>query len=1259
MVKNQRVTLLLVLMISVFASFVSATTFNGGKIDRGTGSYYQWEDEMAIWGLQFDTYTDIELKSVKIYNGVSDNGSYIGDRVITVINSKGDTIASKTVNITADSVQRLELNIQIPAGSGYRLLSDRHLGYWRDNTGASYPYAIGTVASITSGTRFDGFLYTDGYHFFYDWEVEACPVITSFSYDKDEYKVVFNNSTIGATSYLWDFGDNSTSVDENPEHIYQQEGVYTVILKATNGDCSMQVEKKISVKEKEIQSLSDYDFIGDGYGILTDSSQSSVGVQKPYVPNLTDLVSLDVLYVSPSGIGDGFSEVSPTTIQEALKGGAKNTVIVALDGDYTINKLELKNINNVHIIAKNKHKAIIKLTEDGQNFQTANDNVEVHNLSFIGFKAEGNGERPYHGSNYFLFGPGNGIHYHVYNIYFSDMDWSNYIVTLYGGLHSHDWTIDKSLYHNSSGSYIWYMMGWHHTVMNTVMYDGTYLSLAIRGCYPPDEAYIYGGQNTLIADRTGGHFLAENDWTHLIINNTFGSNYDYSRENEAHMAVWYDTPGDEQGKAEDCYFPPKNIVIANNVFIDKGKTNKYPIKFAASRGINDPNIDNVASVNGVTIINNYTDKKVVVEPYESTDLSSVDLSTNVAEFTDFGFDDDNRDYSISRNSGLVNKGTTKIYVPNVDNQGKLRDSTPDVGAYEAISDSLLKLQVRKLVKMKIGQSRTVTLYDGTKTTIKLLDVIYTRDKIRKAIREAKIQLEVDGTERWIVAGTYHLPDTIGNVKIDCPFAKEYLQRASYPEYAWRLGNNDVILRVWPVDKPVNANDLVHYQVYQKWGISNSTVVLEPVEEDGDALHPNDNDDIYYHWGIDIVGVKNITPVLAAGDGVVISVGNNTNTNEKFFKDGIVSPRFERIFVKMDNGWVYRYSHLDDSRLNVTLGQRVKGGDPIAYLSDIWGGFSHCHFEIWSLDEDGEYVLEPAYPYVWESYMNIFKPKLIAVARPHKYIAVGDSVKLDGLKSVSFEGEIVKYEWTFQDGTTATGAEVYHKYNKPGYFSEQLKITDDKGNVAYETVQVMVVYENKPNQNYGFAMASYFPSFDNKTGEEITFKGRMFNTQTDGNWDYSEETWDFGDGTQVTSYSEPYADGNHIQPNYATMYHTYDNPGHYVVTYSKAYENETITSTIKLNVDVRQANGVKLLQNKEFDIYPIPTTGDLNIALSENYNTVSITVYSLVGAKIQTYRITNPNDIIKINLSHLQKGVYICNVIADNKEILKSKKIIIK
>ena len=47
----------------------------------------------------------------------------------------------------------------------------------------------------------------------------------------------FTNTSVGATTYAWDFGDGNTSTTTSPVHNYSTSGTYTVTLTATNGNC--------------------------------------------------------------------------------------------------------------------------------------------------------------------------------------------------------------------------------------------------------------------------------------------------------------------------------------------------------------------------------------------------------------------------------------------------------------------------------------------------------------------------------------------------------------------------------------------------------------------------------------------------------------------------------------------------------------------------------------------------------------------------------------------------------------------------------------------------------------------------------------------------------------------------------------------------------------------------------------------------------------------------------------------------------------
>jgi hypothetical protein len=52
------------------------------------------------------------------------------------------------------------------------LLSDLHVGLWRDKTGASFPYPVGADVSVTGWANAAGKGGTEYYYFFYDWDIE-------------------------------------------------------------------------------------------------------------------------------------------------------------------------------------------------------------------------------------------------------------------------------------------------------------------------------------------------------------------------------------------------------------------------------------------------------------------------------------------------------------------------------------------------------------------------------------------------------------------------------------------------------------------------------------------------------------------------------------------------------------------------------------------------------------------------------------------------------------------------------------------------------------------------------------------------------------------------------------------------------------------------------------------------------------------------------------------------------------------------------
>ena len=75
------------------------------------------------------------------------------------------------------------------------------------------------------------------------------------------------------------------------------------------------------------------------------------------------------------------------------------------------------------------------------------------------------------------------------------------------------------------------------------------------------------------------------------------------------------------------------------------------------------------------------------------------------------------------------------------------------------------------------------------------------------------------------------------------------------------------------------------------------------------------------------------------------------------------------------------------------------------------------------------------------------------------VTVGQEVTFDGSGSSDADGSISSYEWSFGDGTTATGQTVAHTYSAAGDYSASLTVTDDDGATTTDSVAITVESDN--------------------------------------------------------------------------------------------------------------------------------------------------------------------------------------------------------
>ncbi|PYV85680.1 MAG: hypothetical protein DMG05_22215 [Acidobacteria bacterium] len=437
----------------------------------------------------------------------------------------------------------------------------------------------------------------------------------------------------------------------------------------------------------------------------------------------------------------------------------------------------------------------------------------------------------------------------------------------------------------------------------------------------------------------------------------------------------------------------------------------------------------------------------------------------------------------------------------------------------------------RTVELNVGESQEVEVSNGKKVNIKVLHLEEIRDELSSAVRRAHVRVEVNGESVTLTSATYQLPVTIAGIQVDCPITKGYLRDSETDN--WGLAR-DVRLRLWPAGSPWIPLGTFVYPVRQRWFASATQMANEPVFVDGGDIPGSRK--IYYHYGLDIGGSEGNVEVVSATDGVTVSSGLQVQPGHK---DTPVDPRYDVVYVLDDQGWYYRYSHLKTIDAAIQPGQTVKMGQRIGVLGKEGGsgGWSHLHFDIHSRQPSGKWGIQEGYAFLWASYHHQYAPKLLAVARPHHLTWSGRKVLLDASLS---HGNGLRYQWTFTDGTTASGAQVERWYERPGSYSEILQVTDADGNVDYDFAIVQVIDQETPQQLPPTIHANYSPTFDIKPGDPVTFKVRTFRT-TDGN-----ETWDFGDGSPPVTVK---SDGN-VNPlapeGYAVTVHRYKKAGHFLV-----------------------------------------------------------------------------------------------------------------
>jgi len=167
---------------------------------------------------------------------VTTSGSYTV--TFTDVNGCSATSSATSVSVSNAPVPTVSASaLEVCSGDSIVLTASAADSYLWSNNATTQSIAVTTSGSYTvTVTNANA---CDGAGSSAPIAVNVIPTpVPSATYTINNGVVTFTNTTINGVTYTWDFGDQSTSVDASPVHTYAQNGTYTVVLTATNGNAT-------------------------------------------------------------------------------------------------------------------------------------------------------------------------------------------------------------------------------------------------------------------------------------------------------------------------------------------------------------------------------------------------------------------------------------------------------------------------------------------------------------------------------------------------------------------------------------------------------------------------------------------------------------------------------------------------------------------------------------------------------------------------------------------------------------------------------------------------------------------------------------------------------------------------------------------------------------------------------------------------------------------------------------------------------------
>ena len=159
--------------------------------------------------------------------------------------------------------------------------------------------------------------------------------VPEFTFVQDSNSFSMNNSSLNATSYEWDFGDGTTSEEENPTHTYTEPGTYNIILTAKRHCMEVAMQTTVEVEGSD-STLSITDMSIDDCIVYPNPATTSVMVK-----NVNERIEAIVIY-DVAGRVIGARKVDDYSVQldvQTLDKGLYIMRIITSTGEQVYRKL--------------------------------------------------------------------------------------------------------------------------------------------------------------------------------------------------------------------------------------------------------------------------------------------------------------------------------------------------------------------------------------------------------------------------------------------------------------------------------------------------------------------------------------------------------------------------------------------------------------------------------------------------------------------------------------------------------------------------------------------------------------------------------------------------------------------------------------------------------------------------------------------------------------------------------------------------------